>query len=80
MLLPLYVIQGTGAGDVKLMAAVGAFVGPIDAGFAMLLTFLAGGVFALAWIRWRRGARMPYAPAICAGTLALLALRNPFSS
>jgi prepilin peptidase CpaA len=68
-----------GAGDVKLMAAVGAFIGPVDAAIALLFTFIAGGVFALAWLMRKRGARFPYAPAVCAGTLACLALRHPFS-
>lgn len=48
MLLPLYLLRAMGAGDVKLMAAVGAFFGPLQAVGAALLTFLAGGLLALA--------------------------------
>lgn len=54
LLLPLWIIHVTGAGDVKLMAAIGAFVGPSDIGFAVLFTFIAGGVIALAWTAWLR--------------------------
>lgn len=36
-------------GDVKLMAAIGAWVGPRQLFLAMILTFLAGGVMAIVW-------------------------------
>lgn len=47
LMLPGYVVGGTGAGDVKLMAAVGAIVGPGLVVTAFLCTALAGGVLAL---------------------------------
>ena len=51
LLLPFYLLRAMGAGDVKLMAMAGAFLGFPDALFAVLATFLAGGamsvVFAL---------------------------------
>lgn len=47
LLLPLYLLRAMGAGDVKLMAAVGVFLGPLQVVGAVLLTFLAGGVLAL---------------------------------
>ena len=43
-LLPLYALRALGAGDVKLMAAVGAFIGPHALPFALLATFVAGGL------------------------------------
>ena len=46
LLLPMYVLRALGAGDVKLMAMVGAFVGPQQVLSATLLTLLAGGVLA----------------------------------
>jgi prepilin peptidase CpaA len=54
MLLPLYALRTMGAGDVKLMAAVGAFVGLPHIAFAVLFTFMAGGLFALAAAAWQR--------------------------
>lgn len=46
-LLPFYMMRTLGAGDVKLMAVVGVFLGPTDVLMAILGTFLAGGVMAL---------------------------------
>jgi prepilin peptidase CpaA len=48
LLLPMYMLRALGAGDVKMMAMVGAFVGPGPVGACVLLTFLAGGVLAVA--------------------------------
>jgi prepilin peptidase CpaA len=47
-LLPFYLLRAMGAGDVKLMAMVGAFLGPSDVLGAVVFTFLAGGAMALA--------------------------------
>lgn len=47
MLLPMYALRATGAGDVKLMACAGSFLG-IEATFmATLFAFACGGVLAL---------------------------------
>jgi len=46
-LLPLYWIRAMGAGDVKLMGMIGAFVGPHDILGVVLATFVAGGLMAL---------------------------------
>jgi prepilin peptidase CpaA len=43
----LYASGGVGAGDVKLMGAVGAMVGPYGALVSGLMAFLIGGVYAL---------------------------------
>lgn len=48
VLLPFYAMRALGAGDVKLMAMVGVFLGPWGVLGALLATFLAGGVLALA--------------------------------
>jgi prepilin peptidase CpaA len=48
LMLPGYLLGSTGAGDVKLMAALGAWLGPSLAVVAFLLTAIAGGVLALA--------------------------------
>lgn len=51
--VPLYLLRGMGAGDVKLMMAVGAIVGP-GAWFAILIfTAILGGVVALALLLLR---------------------------
>ena len=46
--LPFYLLRALGAGDVKLMAVVGGFLGPMGLIGAVLGTFLAGGVLAMA--------------------------------
>lgn len=51
--LPLYVCKGVGAGDVKLMAAAGAYLGPADAFIASLLSLAAGAVLAVLIVVWR---------------------------
>ena len=48
VLLPFYWLRAMGAGDVKLMAMVGTFLGPGQVLGALLGTFLIGGVMALA--------------------------------
>jgi prepilin peptidase CpaA len=52
LLVPMYAMRALGAGDVKLMATVGAFVGPWGTVVSVLLTLLAGGVLALAVAAW----------------------------
>ncbi len=51
-LLP-YALGGLGAGDVKLLGAVGALMGPVFLLWTLLGTVLAGGLLALAWAAWR---------------------------
>ena len=48
--LPLYMVRGMGAGDVKLMAAVGAIVGPRDWIGIFILTAILGGLTAIVLI------------------------------
>jgi prepilin peptidase CpaA len=47
LMLPGHLIGATGAGDVKLFAAVGAFIGPVHILTAFLYTALAGGGLAV---------------------------------
>src|SRR5581483_4062616 len=47
LLMPLYAIGGMGAGDVKLLAGMGAWVGPGLTLGAFLATALAGGAMAM---------------------------------
>ena len=57
LFLPLYLLRGMAAGDVKLMAMTGAFVGPALALRIALLTCLIGGILAIVIVlhngRWR---------------------------
>jgi len=41
--------RGPGMGDLKLAAAIGAFLGPVIGTVAMLLSMIVGGVVALVW-------------------------------
>jgi prepilin peptidase CpaA len=75
-LLPLYAIGGMGAGDVKLMAGVGAWIGPTLTMWAFLSSAIVGGL-------------MGFAMMICSGELSrhlvlmhaigreVLAIRDP---
>jgi prepilin peptidase CpaA len=51
-LLPLYAIGGMGAGDVKLMAGLGAWIGPWLALEAFVFSALTGGLIALAMMAY----------------------------
>ena len=78
----LFWMGGMGAGDVKLAAAIGAWIGPNQLFIALVVTAMAGGIMVLVWALFRgylkdlfKGAgnhlrrKMPYAPAIAIGTL-----------
>jgi prepilin peptidase CpaA len=52
LLLPLHMIGGMGAGDVKLLAAVGAWMGPSIVLGSFVVTALVGGVLAVAMVAW----------------------------
>jgi prepilin peptidase CpaA len=52
LLLPLYLLRIMGAGDVKLMAMTGAFLGAQATVGALLCVLLAGGVLALGTALW----------------------------
>ena len=51
--LPLYLCKGMGAGDVKLMAAAGAYFGPVAAFAAAMVSLVAGAVLAIGFLLWR---------------------------
>lgn len=54
LFLPLYAMRGMAAGDVKLMATVGLFLGPAGTLHACILTWCLGGVMALLMILFTR--------------------------
>lgn len=55
--LVFYALGGMGAGDVKLMAAVGALLGPRDVLFAAAFTAIAGGLYAIMLLVIQKGNR-----------------------
>src|SRR5438552_877582 len=54
LMLPGHVIGATGAGDVKLFAALGTLLGPWGTGVAFIYTALAGGLIAVVVASCRR--------------------------
>lgn len=52
--LPLYWLHAMGAGDVKLMAMVGAFLGAGDMFAAAIVTFVVGGLLGIVAVARRR--------------------------
>src|SRR5665213_3268400 len=54
LMLPGHVVGATGAGDVKLFAAVGTLLGPKGIGVAFVYTALLGGALALTVAVYRR--------------------------
>lgn len=79
-LLPFYISGGMGAGDVKLMAMCGAFLGPVHVVVASAASLIIGGALGVGWFfYWQFSAGednpqatlppIPYALAIGAGVL-----------
>jgi prepilin peptidase CpaA len=52
LFLPYY-LNGMGAGDVKALAALGAWLGPKATFFLFIYMGIAGGILALAFLWWR---------------------------
>lgn len=48
-----YAVRAMGAGDVKIMAAIGAFIGPKGAVGVLLATAICGGVLAIVYALYR---------------------------
>jgi prepilin peptidase CpaA len=54
LFIPFFLLRGMGAGDVKLLAALGAWIGPISLLSLTFYTAISGGVMALVVVLWRR--------------------------
>ena len=82
LMLSLISRGGLGLGDVKLAAALGAFVGPQGAVDLVLVTAVAGGLLAWLWLATGHGRReaLPYAPAVAVGGLTVLVAMGPLVS
>lgn len=75
--LPLYMVRGMGAGDVKLMAAVGALVGPWNWLGIFVITALVGGVIALVLLLSRGRMRKTFSNVVFL-LRELISLRPPY--
>ena len=75
LMLPGYLVGATGGGDVKLFAAVGAFLGPSLMVPALLHTVIAGALLALAVSLWRGRLRETVY-----GTALLVATRGRYAA
>lgn len=62
-LMPFYVLRAMGAGDVKLLAATGALLGPFDVWIAALCTLLIGAVLAVMYLAGGAVLALVHAPA-----------------
>ncbi|SOE59583.1 Flp pilus assembly protein, protease CpaA [Burkholderia sp. OK233] len=54
LFMPFYLLRGMAAGDVKLLAMIGAWIGPLLVFYAALATCLIGGVWVLTLTARRR--------------------------
>lgn len=54
LFLPFFLLRGMGAGDVKLLSALGAWTGPASLLSLTFYTAISGGIMALALVLWRR--------------------------
>lgn len=75
LLLPAYAIGGMGAGDVKLLAGVGAWVWGTITFYAFCVSAMAGGVLAVAMVLYARRLRHHKAQFLAILT-EILVLRN----
>lgn len=76
LFFPIYMVGMLGAGDVKLMGLVGAFLGLHQLLVSSLFIFLMGGLISLLMLRKSaaasRSVQVPYAVAIAAGVASHL--------
>ncbi len=72
LFLPLYLMRAMGAGDVKLLAMVGALLGPGEAFHAALASVVVGSVLSILFVLVRGTARRMYYNLVSLFQLALL--------
>jgi len=72
--LPLYLLRAMGAGDVKLMGMVGAFIGPNDVLGAVLATLVAVGVLLVTMWSKQLGAMLQNVKLILYGSAVKLSI------
>jgi prepilin peptidase CpaA len=76
---PLFIVRGMGAGDVKLMAAIGAIAGPRNWFLIFLATSLLGGVAALVLVVYKKRLFLTLSN-LSVITGELLRFRQPFQN
>lgn len=73
IVIPFVLIGAFGAADALLLAAIGAWKGPVFVLWTAWWTSLAGAILAI--VAWRRAhATFPYVPAIAIGTMLALTI------
>ncbi len=80
LMLPLYLLRALGAGDVKLMGMVGAFLGAPQALGAALLVFISGGALALLLALYRHGWQPLLARLLAVGPRSVSLGRMPYGA
>ncbi len=79
--VPLWLLKGAGAGDVKLMSTAGALLGPVPWLIVFVFTAVVNGLWAgIILLRQGRAgwtARKPFAPALLIGVLLWLWAGSP---
>jgi prepilin peptidase CpaA len=76
LLLPAYAIGGMGAGDVKLLAGIGAWAWSSATLYAFCVSALVGGAIAVGMVFWRRNWHLHFHQFWCI-TNEILEVRNP---
>jgi prepilin peptidase CpaA len=76
LLLPAYAIGGMGAGDVKLLAGVGAWIGITDTFWAFVISVFVGAAMSIAMILYRRD-WSKHQNQFWAILMEILVIRNP---
>ena len=75
-LLPLYAVGGMGAGDVKLMAGVGAWLGVTVTFYAFCVSTVVGAIMALLMVLYKKSSQKHYATFLMILT-EWLTVKNP---
>jgi prepilin peptidase CpaA len=78
LLLPAYAIGGMGAGDVKLLAGIGAWAWSAATLYAFCVSAMVGGAIAIGMVCWRRDWHLHFHQFWCI-TNEILEVRNPNS-
>jgi prepilin peptidase CpaA len=77
LLMPFHMLGVMGAGDVKLMGAVGAALGPGHLFYAFLSTVIAGGIYALILLLLQAGSLKELASGLYSALRTLVLIKEP---